>query len=176
MTQDTYSTPYLAHVRQNEDGTWESHKLEDHLLGTAALAEQFANAFGASEWVKAAALWHDLGKYSQAFQHYIKTTSGYEAAEAHIETGTGRVNHSSAGALLAVKQLGVRGRILAYLIAGHHAGLADWYKLEGTKGGSLQSRLDDTSLLDQALSADMPKAILIYDALIMGNPQSLGKR
>jgi CRISPR-associated endonuclease/helicase Cas3 len=159
MTHNTF-TSYLAHVKQQADGAWDIHKLEDHLQGTAVLADQFASAFGASDWAKTAALWHDLGKYSNAFQNYIKTASGFEPAEAHIETGKGRVNHSSAGALYAVQQLGVLGRILAYLIAGHHAGLPDWYKLDSESGGCLQSRLDDKSLLQQTLTADIPSGIL----------------
>jgi CRISPR-associated endonuclease/helicase Cas3 len=161
MTTKT-SSPYLAHVRQNEDGTWECHELEDHLHGTAELASRFAETFGLSDWAEIAALWHDLGKYGQDFQNYIKSASGYEP-EAHIETGSGRVNHSSAGALYAIEQLEIHGRILAYLIAGHHAGLPDWHKINSGTGGSLQSRLNDTALLPHALEATIPEDILRSD-------------
>jgi len=67
-----------------------------------------------------AGLWHDLDKYSTEFQQYIKTVSGYDA-EAHIEGKAGRVDHSTAGAIHAIRQFEKHGRILAYLIAGHHA-------------------------------------------------------
>ena len=156
------SSSYLAHVRQNEDGTWERHELEDHLRGAAELASRFAETFGSSDWAGIAALWHDLGKYGQDFQNYIKSASGYEP-EVHIETGNGRAHHSSAGALYAVEQLEIHGRILAYLIAGHHAGLPDWHKIDSGAGGSLQSRLNDTALLPHALEATIPEDILHSD-------------
>ena len=116
---------YLAHVRQNKDGSFVIHNLEEHLRAVASLASEFASDFGASDWGHLAGLWHDLGKYSSAFQNYIACESGFDP-EAHIEGGKGRVNHSSAGALHAIEKLGGKGRLLAYLIAGHHAGLPDW--------------------------------------------------
>jgi hypothetical protein len=36
----------LAHVRQDEDGKWLVHSLQEHLKGTAKLAEKFAAVFG----------------------------------------------------------------------------------------------------------------------------------
>ena len=114
----------LAHVKPLPDGGWAEHGLDTHLRDVATLAAQFAEPFNSADWAALAGMWHDLGKYSDEFQRYIKTVSGYDA-EAHIE-GVNRVDHSTAGALYAMRQLGTRGRILAYLIAGHHAGLADW--------------------------------------------------
>jgi CRISPR-associated endonuclease/helicase Cas3 len=152
----------LAHVRKNVDGTWECHGLESHLIGTATLAGRFGESFGSADWARIAGLWHDLGKYGQDFQNYIKSASGYDP-EAHIETGKGRVNHSSAGALYAVDQLEIRGRILAYLIAGHHAGLPDWHKIDSGAGGSLQARLSENALLQHALKAVIPNDILQPD-------------
>ena len=54
---------------------------------------------------------HDLGKYTQAFQRRLE--------------GKGRVDHSTAGAKVAVERYGRIGKMLAFCIAGHHAGLAD---------------------------------------------------
>lgn len=115
---------YLAHVRQEIDGTWSTHALEDHLAETARIAADFAAEFGASDWAWLAGRWHDQGKFSPQFQSYLKHESGFDP-EAHVEGG-GRVDHSTAGAIHACEQLGPYGRLLAYLIAGHHAGLADW--------------------------------------------------
>lgn len=106
----------LAHVKQQANGQWEEHTLEAHLRDVAKLAGEFAAPFNSADWAGLAGVWHDLGKYSNEFQRYIKTVSGYDA-EAHIE-GVNRVDHSTAGALYAMRQLGTRGRILAYLIAG----------------------------------------------------------
>ncbi len=43
------------------------HTLEEHLQGTAGLAESFAAPF-APGWGRLAGLWHDAGKYQADFQ------------------------------------------------------------------------------------------------------------
>ena len=62
---------FLAHVRRNEDGSFEIHQLEEHLRAVGDLAGEFASTFGYADWGRLAGLWHDLGKYSSAFQSYI---------------------------------------------------------------------------------------------------------
>ena len=148
---------HLAHVRCDGD-TFALHDLNEHLRGVGKLAEEYAQVFGSSDWARVVGLWHDLGKYSAEFQRRIKSVSGYDA-EAHLEGQFGRVDHSTAGAQHAVKQFGVHGRILAYLIAGHHAGLPDWHTSE-TAGGALKIRLDDGSHLKRTLSQTIPHEIL----------------
>ena len=105
-----------------------------------------------------AGLWHDLGKYSAEFQQRIKSVSGYDP-EAHLEGSAGRVDHSTAGAQYAINQFGLHGRILAYLIAGHHAGLPDWHTDE-SRGRALKARLDDDNHLKRTLSQTIPDEIL----------------
>lgn len=148
----------LAHVRQDSRGQWHLHGLEEHLRAVGEIAAGFAEEFGASEWARLAGLWHDLGKYSSAFQGYIRRKSGYDP-EAHLECSAGRVDHSTAGAQHAVAQYGVHGRTLAYLIAGHHAGLPDWHTGE-TGGAALTARMDDKSHLARALAQPVPVEIL----------------
>ena len=82
---------------------------------------------------------------------------------AHLENVPGgprkRVNHSSAGALLAVERFGFRfGRLLAYPIAGHHSGLPDWIG-EGARTG-LKDRLAEKSHLERARAGQPPRDIL----------------
>ncbi len=150
---------YLAHVRQNKDGSFVIHHLEEHLRAVADLAGEFASTFGHSDWGRLAGLWHDLGKYSSSFQSYIARGSGFDP-EAHIEGGTGRVNHSSAGALHAVENLGdKKGRLLAYLIAGHHAGLPDWHSDEHALS-SLSQRLGDSQHLQAISDVTIPIDVL----------------
>lgn len=123
----------IAHAVQNTDGSWrDPHDLDEHLTSVADLAAEFACAFG-PEWARLAGRWHDLGKYRQRFQNYIRLASGFEA-DAHIRGEVGKAPHSTAGAILACDRFGAAGRVLAYLIAGHHAGLADWF-------GGLEGRL-----------------------------------
>jgi len=159
------SSVFLAHVRPDSNGQWLPHHLEDHLRGVADLAESFAAAFGAGDWAKLAGLWHDLGKYREAFQRYIRSASGYEA---HIETSLGKVDHSTAGALYAMERMKGLGRILAYLIAGHHAGLPDWQSAEAP-GSSLINRLQQANLLADTLAA-APPADILNASLPTSNP------
>ena len=148
---------YLAHVRCDGE-TFALHDLDEHLRGVGKLAEEYAQVFGSGDWAQVAGVWHDLGKYSAEFQRRIKSVSGYDA-EAHLEGQLGRVDHSTAGAQYARDQFGLHGRILAYLIAGHHAGLPDWHTSE-TAGGALKVRLDDSSHLKRTLSQAIPHEIL----------------
>lgn len=153
----------LAHVRPNGAtgtgggaGEWCKHLLDDHLRDVARIAADFAADFDSCDWASIAGLWHDLGKYSTEFQCYIRLVSGYDA---HIEA-PGRVDHSTAGAIHAMRQFGAHGRILAYLIAGHHAGLADW-SAAGTGAKALSVRLDAAQdyLLDRIPAQAIPAEI-----------------
>ena len=152
---------YIAHAAQNADGSWRApHDLADHLIGVATLAAGHAQKFGAEDWARLAGTWHDLGKYRPVFQDYIRQKSGFEKQNAHIEGGAGRVDHSTAGAVHAVDELGEgAGRLLAYLIAGHHAGLPDW----NGDNASLFQRLEDARekrFLREALDQQPPESIL----------------
>lgn len=150
----------IAHAALHEDGTWrEPHPLAEHLTQVATLSARHAQRFGGEHWARLAGLWHDLGKYRPAFQRYIRLASGYNA-DAHIEGGAGRVTHSTAGALLACDRFAEAGRVLAYLIAGHHAGLANWH-------GDLEARLageDAHDELKEALAVSPPSSVLDHGA------------
>jgi len=148
----------IAHVRPVLDGGFALHPLEEHLWEVARLARGFADPFGNGDWAGLAGLWHDLGKYKADFQEYIRDRSGFERDEAD-EGGPGKVDHTAAGAIHAVERMGPTGRILAYLIAGHHSGLPDWIKDEAT-GRGLQERLSDRSHLEQALQGRPLEEIL----------------
>ena len=138
------------------------HLLADHLHAVAALAAEFSDGFGSREWGYLAGLWHDLGKYRDGFQRYIRQSRD---PDAHIE---GRVvgrdkTHSVAGALHAINTLGSgHGTLLAFLIAGHHAGLPDHEPSDGA-GGSLKARLasdDGKREYAEAVAQSIPANIL----------------
>lgn len=143
------------------------HLLADHLQGVAALAADFSKVFepaaGKARWAYVAGLWHDLGKYRPGFQRYLRQSGN---PDAHIEGKVGgrEKTHSAAGALWALqvfeKTHGAPGKlaahVLAYLIAGHHAGLDDW-------DGGLKERLahaDGQTELREALAAQPPDGVL----------------
>ena len=77
------------------------------------------------DWARIAGLWHDLGKYSDAFQRYLRTASSPDPHIADALRGPSRIDHSTAGAQHAVASLGIPGHLVAYPIAGHHSGLLD---------------------------------------------------
>ncbi len=110
-------TPYWAHVGKFPA---EGHGLKEHLLAVGRRAAEFAAAFQAREWGESAGLWHDLGKYSSEFQHYLQIPT-----DASAETSPGHVDHSTAGAQHAARRIPILGHLLSYAIAGHHAGLLD---------------------------------------------------
>ncbi|NJA88087.1 CRISPR-associated endonuclease Cas3'' [Rhodocyclus tenuis] len=157
---DFTNTDFLAHIRND---TLTAHLLEEHLRGVSALAAEFAAEFGAAPWAALAGIWHDLGKYRDGFQRYILQCGD---PDAHIE---GRVagpekTHSAAGALWAQQYLAevdkrsgpVVARVLAYLIAGHHAGLDNWF-------GGLNERFHREDTVREgrdALAAAIPDSIL----------------
>ncbi len=146
---------YIAHVRKDGDG-WVIHPLDEHLREVARRAGLCAAQLHASDWATVAGLWHDFGKYAPAFQSMIQRETGYNP-EAHIESGPR--NHSTAGALYAVQKLGIPGRILAYLIAGHHAGLPDWHG-DQNAGAALSVRLTQNEHLGALPLAEIPADIL----------------
>jgi CRISPR-associated endonuclease/helicase Cas3 len=121
-----------AHSKSGADkNDW--HSLRDHLEAVAGKAEALAGKWGAAAWGHYAGLWHDLGKFSAAFQAMITADS---------EAERGKVNHSSAGALKAMSELGDLGLPLAFTIAGHHAGLPDAADLVRRLAETEQHHLD----------------------------------
>ena len=149
------------------------HLLADHLQSVANIASRFSATFDPAQqsqrWAYLAGLWHDLGKYRPGFQRYVGLADN---PDAHIEGKVGgrEKTHSAAGALWAIGQLNKPnqpyGHILAYLIAGHHAGLDDW-------DGGLKERLqsDDSKLeLKEALDANPPADILEHGDLVAHIP------
>lgn len=95
--------------------------LSDHLWQVAELAQYFAKGFNGADWAYLAGLWHDFGKYSDAFQNML-----FEANKPDAEFNPHtRVDHSSFGARHAESLWRDVGKLIAYVIAGHHSGLPD---------------------------------------------------
>jgi CRISPR-associated endonuclease/helicase Cas3 len=110
VTRDTESATsrcYAHSLPHRPESEWEP--LEVHLQAVAERAGEFAAAFGAREWGGLAGLWHDLGKYKTEFQ-------------ARLRGSREQVEHAGTGAALAMAK-GSVGHTLAFVIAGHHAGL-----------------------------------------------------
>ena len=117
---------YYAHIRQMEDGCVLYQTVQEHLEGTAALAERFAAAFGAASQGRIAGLTHDKGKYTDGFQNRL------------LHQGK-RVDHSTAGAVECARM----GQIpAAFAVAGHHGGLLELgTRGDGPDSGTLMGRI-----------------------------------
>lgn len=121
---------------------WEQLSGTDgHLQKAANHCSSFAaRTFALPVWrilAELTAHWHDLGKFSNDFQTYLRASAAVEG-DAHTGEVRRKIDHTSAGAqhAVAVMPPGV-GALLAYPIAGHHAGLLNGI---GT-GACLKARL-----------------------------------
>ena len=122
---------YYAHSAQDELGNllpyehWQT--LQSHSVNVGEMAAEFARVFGAQEIACQTGQLHDVGKYSEAFNQRLH--------------GGSSVDHATAGAKIAVERWGnVIGKLMAFCIAGHHAGLANGNG-EGDNRRTLKQRL-----------------------------------
>lgn len=100
---------FIAHINE-KDGSVQT--VLEHSLNTAELCKQFATP-EFQEIAYIAGLAHDLGKWEEDFQKRMRGDSV-------------SVEHSIDGAIEVNKLLPYPiGKLLAYCIAGHHAGLPD---------------------------------------------------
>ena len=90
--------------------------LEEHLRNVAGATERYCAPFGGATIGRITGLLHDIGKYDPAFQQYLLN------AEQNPARGMRGPDHKGAGTVLA-HTLEAKG-LLAFLINGHHGGLA----------------------------------------------------
>ena len=169
----TKSSAYLGHL---DEETGREQLLLDHLMGVAELAERFAAAFGEAALGRLLGLYHDIGKYSQEFQAYIR------ADEEKKKRLRGSIDHSTAGTQEIVKLGQGTGRgkssrlskgmaqVMAFCIAGHHGGIPNQGTQanvggEGTLWGRLKRRnLPDYRACQEAnLAAILPASRLLEE-------------
>ena len=135
---------YLAHSPTEEQP--EGQLLKEHLENVAALTAEFSKAFD-EENGRLCGLYHDIGKYSEAFQRRLGGSRE-------------QVDHSSAGALVMFEKQKPQ---VSMCIAGHHAGLADlgtrndlsdtyMARINRARGGELE----DCSAWKNELPTDIP--------------------
>ncbi len=89
---------FYAHSKRNSD-TKEWQKLSLHLSSVAEHTSSLAEKIGLAHAGELIGLAHDLGKYSQAFQQYLKKVANDAAMEMESDFSLkGSVDHSTAGA------------------------------------------------------------------------------
>ncbi len=133
---------FIAH--RTESGR--EQDLLEHLEGTAKLAERFAEEYGAGQIGYQVGRYHDVGKYADKFQQYIRGEF------------QGRVDHSTAGAQLLSKDR--QSLAQALCVAGHHAGLPD-----------LGSRIDSEG--DPTFCGRMKRKVPDFSAYLQENKEPL---
>ena len=117
---------FLAHL-----GEGQRQLLVDHLQSVSRLAGRFSDKIGLRAAGALIGLLHDLGKYSAAFQRYLRRMAINEDTE-HPDSDRGKIDHSTAGAQTIWRTMkergvveGIVGEILAICVASHHSGLID---------------------------------------------------
>lgn len=115
---------YIAHVRSSDRAI---QTVKEHLLDAQELAEKWGNSLRISKVCGLAALLHDLGKYSDAFQDYIRRATAGE------KVTRGEVDHATAGGRLLfdmLKGTSVTKQLLAEIVSNaiisHHGNLHDY--------------------------------------------------
>jgi len=142
---------YLSHAFKTKEGMKEQ-TIEEHMKGVAALMLKFSESFCDPDWARLCAEWHDLGKYLPSWQAYFKEKIEYLEDDSE-NTEARRGNHSTLGAAYAMLKFGNPfGKLLAYAILGHHAGLPDFSPGEGA---SLSERLFYDGTLRKELSGNV---------------------
>jgi len=144
------SNSFLAHLRP----PGEEQLLRDHLLRVSAITSRLAAKVGMPRVGALIGLAHDLGKYSTAFQQYLRKVAGDAAMEMEPDFSLrGSVDHSTAGAQIiargfigAEEQTGrFAAEALALCIVSHHSGFIDCILPNG-KDGLLQRLSKDDVL------------------------------
>lgn len=125
------SENFIAHIRTS-DGA--EQRLVDHLKEVQALAEEIGQKIGLPHVTGLAGMLHDMGKFSQAFQGYIREA----AANPANPPKRGSVDHSTAGGKFLLKHFHLGGPVafiltesVANAIFTHHGQLIDMVDIEG---------------------------------------------
>jgi CRISPR-associated endonuclease/helicase Cas3 len=146
---------YYAHTAEDRDGRpdpcqahWQ--RLAVHLHNVAKSAKKFARPFNLEAEASVAGLLHDLGKYSDRFQQRLRNPTIH------------RINHWASGAA-AAKQQG--GRLVPFVIDGHHAGIPSWDR--DTEARSLRNTLltmQQASSSVTGFSETLPELLARFEA------------
>lgn len=117
---------FLAHIEGPRKQT-----LNCHLFGVSRLTQKHSAKLGLGSAGALVGLLHDFGKYSFAFQEYLRRVTVNEDTESP-DPERGKIDHSTAGAQRIWRELrsrddheGFASEILAICVASHHSGLID---------------------------------------------------
>jgi CRISPR-associated endonuclease/helicase Cas3 len=140
---------YYAHTGEKPDKSdWEN--LEAHLKRVAEFAQARAAVFDWGAVAYAMGALHDVGKASDDFTKYLVRSFSGEKCKGP--------DHSTAGAVIALQRYGDGlGKLMAFGVAGHHAGLANGAR-SGGGASSLKDRLDNAKPFKLPADCDLAAA------------------
>ena len=118
---------FYAHS-ENKLGQMET--VGEHLQRTAELAQKFAGAWGGEQEARAAAIFHDIGKYTETFQNVL------------IRKEKG-INHWTLGARALAETYKLDGICAAIAVQGHHGGLSTGLIGSGEDGLNAQIKMGE---------------------------------
>ncbi len=157
---------YVAHQRKTD---LQEQSVTEHLIATAAISKQFTSKISLPRCGELVGLLHDLGKYSDAFQHYINSAIGKiePSNEEYVDAKEkkGQIDHSTAGGQLIgnfdSKQNGFSylRQILTLAIFSHHGGLIDCLSSKGTDRYTSRLLKDDQKTYLSEVLEKCPKEI-----------------
>lgn len=133
------SNTIISHLYKDNDNHWHIQSNEDHCVGVAKLASEFADEFGMSSWGRVLGLLHDKGKESNGFQQHIRKESGFEP-DTRVD---GDYNHAYVGGIIARQLYGKSfDNFFVNQIISHHTGLHDYDEIDGIVSKDIPSEID----------------------------------
>ncbi len=172
---------YIAHRCGGKE-----QSVSEHLLGVADRAKKIADKLGLGCHGELIGLVHDLGKYSQEFQNYIKSAEGLldQDADGFVDAKAmrGKIDHSSAGAQWIWESFSSKedsiskmlGQALALCVASHHSGLIDCLDADGEdiftrrmEKSDEKTHLEEAKRCVDRAVADRFEALIRDDGVVM---------
>lgn len=148
---------FISHIRTNPNVEFEYQSNEEHCLGVAELAKQFASEFGMGDFGYVMGMLHDKGKEKSEFQEYIKDVNGIPNHKRWTRDGK---SHAYVGGLLA-KELGsMVAPLIENPIMGHHRGLYDCVDLETEEQRSIPEEVTRIRVSSPSLPSWFTSGIL----------------
>lgn len=128
---------YIAHFKlRKPEAQFELHDLKEHLSKVAEGAQKIGSSIGFANLFYLAGLLHDMGKYTDEFQDYIKEAMKQMREGTHelwAAKHKGEVDHGKLGAMYLYQNHAsasyydrITIEVLAMVIAYHHGGLKDY--------------------------------------------------
>ncbi|WP_127573144.1 CRISPR-associated helicase Cas3' [Paenibacillus xylaniclasticus] len=119
---------YIAHIRESDH---KEQSVKEHLIEVQALAESYGAKIGVKYLAGLAGLLHDMGKFTNEFQEYIREAVNNPTSPPR----RGSVDHSTAGGKLLYdlfhtgppsKLYGITAEVVGNAILSHHSYLQDF--------------------------------------------------